>query len=62
MTLAKHVLLKEINSLLNLFATTKYVCNVLKTYINKDNIIYVQFVDNTVGIKNQQMMKIETYL
>ena len=52
MTLAKHVLLKEINNLLNLFATIKYVCNVLKIYINKDNIIYVQFVDNMVGIKN----------
>ena len=47
----KYVLMKENKNLLNQCADIKYVQSVLNNLKNKNNINYVHFVDNIIGIK-----------
>lgn len=51
MTHVRYVLLKENKNLSNLYVDIKYVQNALKNFKNKINIKYVQFADNTFGMK-----------
>ena len=53
MTYVKYVLVKENNNLLNLNVAIKYVQSVLNNLKNKNNMIYVHFVDSMIGMKKQ---------
>ena len=51
MTYVKYVLVKENNNLLNLNVDIKFAQSVLNNFKNKNNINYVHFVDNKIGMK-----------
>ena len=51
MTYVKYVLVKENNNLLDLNVDIKFAQSVLNNFKNKNNINYVHFVDNKIGMK-----------
>ena len=51
MTYVKYVLVKENNNLLDLNVDIEFAQSVLNNFKNKNNINYVHFVDNKIGMK-----------
>ena len=51
MIYVKYVLMRENKNLLNLNVDIKFAQSVLNNFKNKNNINYVHFVDNKIGMK-----------